>query len=131
MKNVLRILAVVLYFIVFCYVFTSLYLALYHWVEYSMQYSFVIYLEGYFVTLWKNIRIMYEHGILYAWFRDYGSTVILSLVVALVVLLIIKRKWLVKQFKNLSAWLRKKKHNSKDSRIKRLEEELEQLKKGK
>lgn len=130
MKKILKILAVVLYFIVFCYMFMSMFYAIYRFFKSSMQYSFVLFLKGSFIGIWKQIPNYYKHEAMHFWFRDYGVSLILSFFVALAVLLIICRKWVMKQARRFTGWFKNKKGNSKASRIKRLEEEVEQLKKG-
>lgn len=117
MKKAFRILFTVLFFFIGCYFLTALFLSFYEWLKCYKVFSFFGIFKLYFRNLWQYLFI-------YEWHRDYGWSFRLALGITSAILIGVN-------FKRIIVWIKTKKHNSKSNRIKRLEEELDQLKKGK
>lgn len=116
MKKAFRILFTVLFFFICCYFLTALFLSFDWWIKCNKVFSFFGIFRLYFRDLWQYLFI-------YEWHRDYGWSFRLALGIPSAILIGVN-------FKRIIVWIKTKKHNSKSNRIKRLEEELEQLKKG-
>jgi hypothetical protein len=117
MKKVFRILLNVLVFVVASYFFTALFLSFYEWIKYDKAFGLFTYLRSYLTNLCKYFLDFS------GWYEYYGWSFRIAVTVTLALLLVVNHKRII-------IWIKNKKQNSKSNRIERLEDELQNLKKG-